>query len=544
MAEVKLHPLDTNPTPDGNVEAVIVGAGFAGLYMLHRMHRLGLSARLFEAGSGVGGTWFWNRYPGARCDVESLEYSYQFSEELQQEWVWTGRYAPQPEILQYLNHVADRFALRPAIHLNTRVQAATFEEATQRWTIETSTGERVSAKFCVMAMGCLSSTNTPHFKGLEHFAGSSYHTGNWPHAGVDFTGKRVGVIGTGSSGIQSIPLIAQQASHLFVFQRTPTYSIPAHNGPLDPAMERAIKANYANFRAHNKQMQFGVNFRHTEAAALETTPDGRQHEYEERWAYGGLSFLGAFADLLYSKEANDTAAEFIREKIRERVHDPATAEKLSPRTVVGCKRLCVDTGYYDTFNRANVTLVDVSDSPIEEITAQGLRVKGKEYELDAIVFATGFDAMTGSLLKVDIRGKGGWSLKEAWAEGPRTYLGLATVGFPNLFMITGPGSPSVLTNMIPSIEQHVEWIADCIRYVRDHGFACIEPTLAAQDAWVDHVNEVAGTTLYPTCNSWYLGANIPGKPRVFMPYIGFPPYVQKCNDIAAKGYEGFALIRG
>ncbi|MBI3801131.1 MAG: NAD(P)/FAD-dependent oxidoreductase [Deltaproteobacteria bacterium] len=544
MAEVQVNSMETSQKPGGNVDAVIVGAGFAGLYMLHRMHGLGLSARLFEAGSSVGGTWFWNRYPGARCDVESLEYSYQFSEELQQEWVWTERYAPQSEILQYLNHVADRFALRRDIYLNTRVQAAIFDEATQRWTIETSTGDRVSAKFCVMATGCLSSTNTPHFTGLERFAGSSYHTGNWPHEGVDFTDKRVGVIGTGSSGIQSIPLIAQQASHLFVFQRTPTYTIPAHNGPLDSEVERAIKANYANFREQNKQMLFGVDFQYNEASALETTPEERQREYEERWTYGGLPFLGAFADLLFSKEANDTAAEFVREKIRAIVHDPTIAEQLAPRTVVGCKRLCVDTGYYDTFNRSNVTLVEVSDSPIEEITEHGLRVKGKEYELDAIVFATGFDAMTGSLLKIDIRGKGGRSLKEAWAEGPRTYLGVATVGFPNLFTITGPGSPSVLTNMIPSIEQHVEWIADCIRYMCDHGFACIEPTLAAQDAWVDHVNEVAGATLYPTCNSWYLGANIPGKPRVFMPYIGFPPYVQKCNDVAAKGYAGFLLIRG
>jgi cyclohexanone monooxygenase len=472
-----------------------------------------------------------------------MEYSYQFSAELQQEWVWSERYATQPEILQYLNHVADRFDLRRDIQLNTRVKAAIFDESMNLWTIETSAGDRVSAKFCVMATGCLSSTNTPHFKGIERFVGSSYHTGNWPHEGVDFTGKRVGVIGTGSSAIQSIPFIANQASHLFVFQRTPTYTIPAHNGPLDPAVQREIKANYATFREQNKQMPFGVNFRHNEVLALATTPEERQREYEDRWAQGGLPFLGAFADLLFSKEANDTAAKFIRGKIRETVHDPAIAENLFPQTVVGCKRLCVDTGYYETFNRSNVTLVEVSSSPIEEITEHGLTVQGKEYELDAIVFATGFDAMTGSLMKIDIRGKGGQSLKEAWAEGPRTYLGVATVGFPNLFTITGPGSPSVLTNMLPSIEQHVEWIADCILYVRDRGFACIEPTLAAQNVWVDHVNEVAGATLYSTCNSWYLGANIPGKPRVFMPYIGFPPYVQKCDDVAAKGYEGFVLIR-
>ncbi|MFN6442054.1 MAG: flavin-containing monooxygenase [Nostoc sp. DedSLP01] len=534
--------MKTNQEPSVNFDVVIVGAGFAGLYMLHLMRKLGLCACVFEAGSGVGGTWFWNRYPGAQCDVESMEYSYQFSDELQLEWVWTQRYASQPEILRYLNHVADRFDLRRDIQLNTRVLSATFDEAVGRWLVETSAGECVSAQFCIMATGCLSSTNTPNFKGREDFAGSSYHTGDWPHEGVDFTGKRVGVIGTGSSAIQCIPLIAQQASHLFVFQRTPAYTIPAHNGPLDPEVQREIKANYANFRAHNKLLPSGTNIPYNEVSALATPLQERQREYEQRWAYGGFSFLGAFADLLFSKEANDTAVEFIHGKIRETVSDPAIAEKLLPRTVFGCKRLCVDTGYYQTFNRSNVTLVDVSTSPIEEIAKHGLTVQGKEYELDAIVFATGYDAMTGSLLKIDIRGKGGRSLKEAWALGPRTYLGVATVGFPNLFAITGPGSPSVLTNMVPSIEQHVEWIADCILYVRDRGFACIEPTLAAQDAWVNHVNEVADATLFPTCNSWYLGANIPGKPRVFMPYLGFPQYVDKCNDVAAKGYEGFVLI--
>ncbi|MEH2179175.1 flavin-containing monooxygenase [Nostoc sp.] len=541
MAEVKLNSMETNQKPGVDFDVVIVGAGFAGLYMLHRMHGLGLCACVLEAGSGVGGTWFWNRYPGAQCDVESMEYSYQFSDELQQEWVWTQRYASQPEILRYLNHVADRFDLRRDIQFNTRVLTATFNETAGRWIIETSAGNRVSAQFCIMATGCLSCTNTPNFKGSECFAGSSYHTGNWPHEGVDFTGKRVGVIGTGSSAIQCIPLIAQQASHLFVFQRTPAYTIPAHNGPLDPEVQREIKANYANFRADNKLLPFGANIPYNEVSALATPPKERQCEYEERWVRGGLSFFGAFADLLFSKEANETAAEFFYGKIRETVRDPAIAEKLLPRTVFGCKRLCVDTGYYQTFNRSNVTLVDVSNSPIEEIAEHGLTVKGKEYELDAIVFATGYDAMTGSLLKIDIRGKGGRSLKEAWTEGPRTYLGVAMVGFPNLFTITGPGSPSVLSNMIPSIEQHVEWIADCVFYVRNHGFACIEPTLAAQDAWVNHVNEVANATLLPTCNSWYLGANIPGKPRVFMPYLGFPQYVHKCNDVAAKGYEGFVL---
>jgi cyclohexanone monooxygenase len=522
-------------------DAVIVGAGFAGLYMLHKLRELGLHARVYEAGSGVGGTWFWNRYPGARCDVESLEYSYQFSEELQQEWEWSERYSPQPEILKYLNHVADRFDLRRDIQFNTRVSAATFDEASDRWTVETDDGGRISARFCVMATGCLSSTNTPDFVGMDSFRGATYHTGQWPHEGVDFSGQRVGVIGTGSSAIQSIPLIAEEAAQLFVFQRTPNFSVPAHNGPLDAETERKIKADYAAFREQNKQSPFGLSFGGSEVLAVEASADELQREYDERWQRGGLQFLGAFGDLLFSQEANDTAAEFIRAHIREIVDDPAIAELVSPDTVVGCKRLCVDSGYYQTFNRPNVTLVDIREKGIDEITPDGLSAAGESYRLDSIVLATGFDAMTGALLKIDIRGKGGHTLGEKWAEGPRTYLGLATVGFPNLFTITGPGSPSVLSNMVPSIEQHVNWISDCIAYMRERDVGRVEATLEAQDAWVDHVNEVAGETLYPTCNSWYLGANVPGKPRVFMPYLGFPPYVEKCNEVAARGYEGFVL---
>ena len=522
-------------------DAVIVGAGFAGVCMLHRLRGLGLSARVFEAGSGVGGTWFWNRYPGARCDVESMEYSYQFSDELQQEWAWTERYASQPEILAYINHVVDRFDLRRDIQLNTRVQSAVFDEPADRWRVETADGQRVSARFCIMATGCLSSANIPNFAGRDAFRGLMLHTGNWPHERVDFTGKRVGVIGTGSSAIQAIPLIAEEAAHLFVFQRTPTYSVPASNRPLDPSVQRRIKADYAGLRQKGGQMPFGFDTRSTEKLAVEATAEDRRVEYEDRWEQGGLPFLGAYADMLFSKEANDTAAEFIRGKIRAIVRDPQVAETLTPRMVVGCKRLCSDTGYYETFNRPNVTLVDVSRSPIEEITPHGLRTRDHAYELDCIVFATGFDAMTGALLRIDIRGRGGVTLARKWAEGPRTYLGVATAGFPNLFIITGPGSPSVLSNMVPSIEQHVNWLGRCIAHMREQGMGRIEPTVAAEDAWVAHVNEVADTTLYPTCNSWYLGSNIPGKPRVFMPYLGFPVYVQKCEEIAANGYEGFAL---
>ena len=527
-------------------DAVVVGAGFAGLYMLHRLRGLGLSARVFEAGSGVGGTWFWNRYPGARCDIESMEYSYQFCDELQQEWEWAERYATQPEILRYVEHVAERFDLMRDVQLNTRVESAHFDEQAGRWRLHTSNGSRVSARFFVMATGCLSSTNTPDFEGMGDFQGRAFHTGGWPHEGVDFSGERVGMIGTGSSAIQSIPIIAAEADHLFVFQRTPNYSVPAHNAALDPELQRRIKADYSGFRQRNKEMPFGFGsaFPGREELALEATREERQEQFEARWEHGGLTFMGAFSDLIFAKEANEFAAEYIRGKIREAVDDPKVAEQLSPRQVAGCKRLCVDTGYYATFNRPNVTLVDISDSPIERITAKGLRARGEEFELDSIVFATGFDAMTGALLSVDIRGRSGRTLRDKWAAGPRTYLGLATEGFPNLFTITGPGSPSVLSNMLPSIEQHVDWISDCIGYLGDNGLSTIEASPEAEDVWVVHVNEVADLTLYPTCNSWYLGANVPGKPRVFMPYLGFPPYVEKCNEVAAKGYEGFVLSAG
>jgi cation diffusion facilitator CzcD-associated flavoprotein CzcO len=524
----------------GDFDAVVVGAGFAGLYMLHRLRGMGLSVRVFEAGSGIGGTWFWNRYPGARCDIESLEYSYQFSQELQQEWEWSERYATQPEILRYLEHTADRFDLRRDIQLSTRVRSARFDETTARWTIETERGD-CTAAFCIMATGCLSSTNTPRFPGLESFAGATYHTGRWPHEGVDFQGKRVAVIGTGSSAIQSIPHIAEQAARLTVYQRTPNYSIPAHNQTLDPEVVKRVKSDYPEFRRQNAQKPFGANFPHDELSAFHVDDSERMRRYEERWRHGGLGFFTAFGDLITDRTANETAADFVRDKIRSIVRDPAVAEKLAPKQVIGCKRLCVDTGYYETFNRPNVTLVDVNDDPIEEILPHGIRTKHAVQEVDCIVFATGFDAMTGAVLSIDIRGTGGRSLREKWAEGPRTYLGLGTSGFPNLFLVTGPGSPSVLSNMVPSIEQHVGWIGDCIGYLRAKGLRRVEATSAAEDAWVAHVNEVAGDTLFPTCNSWYLGANVPGKPRVFMPYIGFPPYVEKCNEVAAKGYEGFAL---
>jgi cyclohexanone monooxygenase len=526
-----------------DVDVAIVGAGFAGLYMLHKVRELGLTAVAIEAGGDVGGTWYWNRYPGARCDVESMQYSYEFSDDLQQEWDWSERYATQPEILRYAQHVADRFDLRPHIRFDTRVVSATFDEGTDTWTVRPDAGDDLTAWFVVMATGCLSSANLPDIPGRDSFAGSSYHTGQWPHEPVDFTGLRVGVIGTGSSAIQSIPIIAEQAAELRVFQRTPTYSVPAHNGPLDPDEREKIKANYATFRDANKATPSAIGGRRApiERGALEVSDEERRAEYEARWADGGLPYLGAFTDLLINPEANATAADFVRERIADIVEDPEVARKLMPDTVIGCKRLCVDTGYYATFNRPNVHLVDLRDTPIEEITPDGIRTTDRLHELDVIVFATGFDAMTGALLRIDITGRDGVALRDAWEAGPRTYLGLGVAGFPNLFTITGPGSPSVLTNMLVSIQHHVEWIAECIGHLREHGLRRIEATPTAQDEWVDYVNVVADFTLFPSCNSWYLGANVPGKPRVFMPLLGFPPYVDRCAEVAAKGYEGFAL---
>jgi cyclohexanone monooxygenase len=523
-------------------DAVVVGAGFAGMYMLHRLRGLGFSARVFEAGSGVGGTWYWNRYPGARCDVESMQYSFSFSEELDQEWNWSEKYAPQPEILSYANHVADRFDLRRHIVFDTRVTAATFDEAAKCWSIETDCGDRVSAKFCIMAVGCLSAPNRPNFMGLEDFRGPIYHTGEWPHQGVDFTGLRVGVIGTGSSAIQSIPIIAREASALTVFQRTATWSVPAWNEKLTPEYLQAAKASYPALRAKARARPTGFYFPFNTQPALEASPEDREMQYEETWARGGLPFLGSYGDLLFEKAANDTIADFARAKIRGIVKDPVTAELLCPDNVFGCKRLCVDTGYFETYNMPHVKLVDVSRTPIERFTADGIEVDGVGYPLDVIVCATGFAAMTGSFDKIRITGRTGLTLSEKWRAGPRAYLGIASAGFPNLFMITGPGSPSVPASMIQAIEQHVDWLADCLGHMRDVGATSIEPALEDENAWVEHVNDVSTVSLRSTCSSWYVGANIPGRPRVFMPYIGgFPVYVQKCNEVMSSGFEGFVL---
>ena len=532
-----------SPAATAHYDVLIVGAGFAGLYQLHRLRGLGMTARVIEAGSGVGGTWFWNRYPGARCDVESMQYSYAFSEELQQSWKWSEMFSSQPEILRYANHVADRLDLRRDIAFDTRVTEARFDESASQWTVRTDKGDTLTAGFVIMATGCLSTARMPDFPGIESFKGKIYHTGQWPHEGVDFTGMRVGVIGTGSSAIQAIPVIAEQAADLTVFQRTPNFSIPSRNVPMTDAYERTWKDKYAELRDQARGTRNGILANPNDFSALSLSPEERLRVYEQRWASGGTTFMASFNDLIFSQEANDTAAEFVRGKIREIVKDQATAELLAPTNhPIGTKRICVDTRYFETYNRPNVHLVDVRPAPVEALTPSGLRTSAAEYEFDAIVFATGFDAMTGALTGIDIHSTDGSTLKEKWEHGPRTYLGLMSAHFPNMFMITGPGSPSVLSNMHVSIEQDVDWITDCLASLRAKGVKRMEAAQESEDNWVLHGIEVANTTLYPKAASWYMGANIEGKPRVFMPYIGgVAAYKQKCAEVAAEGYKGFRL---
>jgi cyclohexanone monooxygenase len=541
MSEIFKNANNTSAT-GRDFDVIIIGAGFAGMYMLHRMREMGLKSIVFEAGDGVGGTWYWNRYPGARCDVESVQYSYQFDKELEQEWTWSEKYSPQPEILKYANHVADRFKLRKDIRFNTRITSSNYDEKKAEWELVAEQGDTYRSNFCIFATGCLSSYNLPKFEGVEDFSGATYHTGQWPHEGVDFSGLRVGVIGTGSSAIQSIPEIAKQAKHLTVFQRTANYTIPARNAKLTEDYVRAVKDDYTGLRERARQKPAGYDIPLNPQSVLEVTEEEFKSEFQTRWEKGGTQFLGAYGDLLLKPEANEKAAQFVKDMIRDTVDDPDVAELLCPTNIIGCKRLCVDTDYYKTYNRPNVKLVDVSQTPIDRITSSGVAHQGIEYEFDAIVFATGFDAMTGALFNMDIRGREGLSLKEKWNGGPQTYLGLTTNGFPNMFTITGPGSPSVLTNMLPSIEQHVNFISDCISYMREHGHSKIEPELNAELDWGLHVNEVADLSLRSTCASWYVGANVPGKPRVFTPYIGgFPKYVERCESVVANGYEGFSL---
>ena len=531
-----------------HVDVVVVGAGFAGLYTLYRLRERGMSARVFETSTDVGGTWYWNRYPGARCDVESLQYSYSFSPELRKEWTWSERYGGQPEILRYIKHVADRFDLRRDIKFNTRVKSAVFNDETNLWTVETDQGDVVLATFCIMATGCLSTPYEPAYPGLEDYQGDIYHTGTWPHDEVDFSGKRVGIIGTGATAIQIIPVVAEQVEHLTIFQRTANYSIPGHNRPADPEVEREFNAHY-DARLDKARHSFGGITGHPppRVSALEETPEERNRFFEERWADGGgtFSMLTTYRDLLVSREANDLAADFVRDKIRSIVKDPEVAELLTPKNQpIGAKRLPVDTFYFETYNRENVTLVDIKSDPIERVTPTGVQTGKAVYEFDSLILATGFDAMTGALLAMDIRREGGSTLQEIWEEGPKSYLGIMVAGIPNMFTITGPGSPSVKMNMIHAIEQHTDWIMTCLDDLRAKGVDRIEPTEKAQKDWVEHSREVAEATLMPEANSWYVGANIPGKPRVFMPYFGgFERYWQHCDEIVADGYRGFTLSR-
>ncbi len=526
-------------------DALVVGAGFSGMYMLHRLRELGLTVLVVDRASEVGGTWYWNRYPGARCDIESMQYSYSFSQDLQQEWHWPEKFSAQPEILEYARHVAERFDLRRDIEFGVTVTAAHFDEATNRWQITTDRAGRISARYCIMATGCLSSARVPDFEGLQSFSGDTYHTGHWPHESVDFSGKRVAVIGTGSSAIQAIPVIAEAAAHLTVFQRTPNYSIPSRNGPMTEDYEQSWKSDYDALRARARKTKNGVLADPNEQSAMDVGERERQEIYEQRWEIGGTYFMAAFNDLAVNAQSNETAAEFVRGKIREIVRDPETAECLVATDYpIGTKRICVDSHYFETFNRDNVTLIDVREKPIERLTETGLVQDRRSFEFDAIVFATGFDAMTGTLDRIDIRGNGGRRLKDDWAAGPRTYLGMMAAGFPNLFLVTGPQSPSVLSNMMVSIEQHVDWMTDCIRHMETNGLATIDATPDAQDDWVEHANEVAYSTLYPKAASWYMGANVPGKPQVFLPYIGgVGAYREKCDKIAASGYPGFRFSR-
>ncbi len=532
----------------GDFDAVVIGAGFSGLYMLKSLRdSLGLKVRVFEAGDSVGGTWYWNRYPGARCDSDAHIYCFTWDKQLLQDWQWSERYPGQAEILRYLEHVAQRHDLKRDIAFGTRVTSGAFDEQRNLWVVHTDKGDEVTARFLIAAVGTLSATNMPQFEGLERFKGRWYHTSRFPHAGVDFTGKRVGVVGTGATAVQAIPEIAQQAKHLTVFQRTANYCVPARNGKVDPEVTAARKADYDGIVRRIRESPFGQEHYFIEKSVLETTPEEREREFDRMWDAGGFGFwIANYQDMFFDQQANDICADYLKRKIRSTVKDPAVAERLIPKGYAyGTKRQPLDTNYFETFNKDSVLLVDAAtDGAIEAITETGIRAGGKEYTLDIIVFATGFDAMTGPLTALNLQGRGGGTLTEEWAHGPRTYLGVAMAGFPNLFTITGPQSPSVLSNMPVSIEQHVEWITDCIDTMRREGRTTIEATPQAQDEWVAHVAEAAAGTLMTGTNSWYMGANIPGKPRVFLPYLGeegVGGYRRKCDEVAADGYAGFAL---
>ena len=530
--------------PGGDFDAIVIGAGAAGLYALHRLRGLGLSVRVFEQGDGVGGTWYWNRYPGARCDVESWDYCYSFSEELEQEWDWTERFPSQPELERYFNHVADRFDLRRDTRFGTRVERARFDESRNRWLIDTSDGATVSARFLVSAAGCLSEVNKPAIPGAETFAGVQLHTARWPAEGVDVAGKRVGVIGTGSSGVQVIPQVARTAEHVYVFQRTAQYTVPARNRPLDDEARRELRDSFAERQEFKRTTPAGLS-RPIVPASSDLNAAARAEILEASWQRGGPGFAMTIDDILTNPESNERAARFVRDKIRAKVDDQAVAETLVDIDFpIGARRLIVDIDYFETYNRDNVTLVDVKAAPITEITPRGVRTSDADYDLDVLVYATGFDGMTGALLSMDIRGVGGLALRDKWADGAGTYIGLVAAGFPNLFMITGPGSPAVFSNVMLSIEQHVDWIADCLAHMVEGGFERIDADPEAEARWTQLVEDLVARSIVGKTNSWWTGANIPGKPRGITMYLGGTHnYRAACDEVAANGYEGFTLTR-
>ena len=535
--------IDGHLNPAETVDAVVVGAGFSGMYQLHKLRDMGLSVKVFEAGEDVGGTWYWNRYPGARVDIESMAYSFSFSKELEQDWVWSEKYSPQPELLRYAQHVAERFDLKRDISFNTRVESAHFDEDNNEWLVTTECGRRVRARYLVMATGVLSAAKTPDIAGRDSYKGETYQTGLWPKEGVDFTGKRVAIIGTGSSAVQSIPLIAEEADELVVYQRTAAYSTPAFNRPLTNSEIDTMKGNYDQYRQEQRLSPAGIiNPERQLERVMDVPKEERQRRFEEAWDEGLLTgLMSTFSDIQLDEDANHEVAEFIRDRIRNTVQDRQTADDLTPKAYpYATKRPCIDTNYYETYNRENVSLVNLRRTPIETITETGIETSDGAREFDAIVYATGFDAMTGPLLRVDIRGRGGKRLVDAWIDGPRSYLGIAIHGFPNLFTITGPSSPSVLSNMLVSIEQHVDWVSDCIGWMNENGKTAIEPSDAAERDWAEHTAHLAGMTLFPQADSWYMGANVPGKPRMFLAYVGgVGAYRLICDQIAATGYHGF-----
>ena len=535
--------IDGHLNPAETVDAVVVGAGFSGMYQLHKLRDMGLSVKVFEAGEDVGGTWYWNRYPGARVDIESMAYSFSFSKELEQDWVWSEKYSPQPELLRYAQHVAERFDLKRDISFNTRVESAHFDEDNNEWLVTTECGRRVRALYLVMATGVLSAAKTPDIAGRDSYKGETYQTGLWPKEGVDFTGKRVAIIGTGSSAVQSIPLIAEEADELVVYQRTAAYSTPAFNRPLTNSEIDTMKGNYEQYRQDQRLSPAGIiNPERQLERVMDVPKEERQRRFEEAWDEGLLTgLMSTFSDIQLDEEANHEVAEFIRDRIRNTVQDQQTADDLTPKAYpYATKRPCIDTNYYETYNRENVSLVNLRRTPIETITETGIETSDGAREFDAIVYATGFDAMTGPLLRVDIRGRGGKRLVDAWIDGPRSYLGIAIHGFPNLFTITGPSSPSVLSNMLVSIEQHVDWVSDCIGWMNENGKTAIEPSDEAERDWAEHTAHLAGMTLFPQADSWYMGANVPGKPRMFLAYVGgVGAYRLICDQIAATGYHGF-----